>query len=76
MTCELAIREDDPLSASATWHWHSRRRREGWDIEIRSRTRLTSSETDFLIETDLEVFEDGRQVFARQWSDRAPRDGV
>ncbi len=76
MTCELAIREDDPLSASATWNWHSRRRREGWDIEIRSRTRLTSSETEFLIETDLEAFEDGRQVFARQWKDRTPRDGV
>jgi putative CocE/NonD family hydrolase len=76
MTCEMTIGEDDPLSASATWHWHSRRRRDGWDIEIRSRTSLSASATEFLIETDVEAFEDGEQVFTRQWRDRAPRDGM
>ena len=76
MTCEYTIRDGDPLSAKATWRWHSRRKRPGWDIEIKSRTSLSASETHFHIDTDVDALEDGETVFSRRWRERVPRDGV
>ncbi len=76
MTCEFSIIDDDPLSASAVWNWHSVRRRAGWDIEIRTTTRLSATTTDFLIDTDVEALEDSKGIFSRSWNERLPRDGV
>ena len=76
MTCEFSIMDDDPLSASVVWNWHSVRRRAGWDIEIRTTTRLSATTTEFLIDTDVEALEDSKAVFSRSWNERLPRDGV
>jgi putative CocE/NonD family hydrolase len=76
MTCTYTIDEDDPLSADATWHWHAVRQRADWHVEIRSSTRLRATETEFLIDTDVEAREDDLPVFLRSWRDRVPRDGV
>jgi hypothetical protein len=76
MTCEFSIMDDDPLSASAVWNWHSVRRRAGWDIEIRTTTRLSATATEFLIDTDVEALEDSKGIFSRSWNERLPRDGV
>jgi uncharacterized protein len=76
MNCEYTIQEDDPLSANATWNWHSIRRREGWNVEIRSTTRLAATAGEFMIDTDVEAFEDDALFFRRSWRERIPRDGV
>ena len=75
MTCNFSIREGDPLSAEATWQWWSRRKRGDWDIEIKTRTRLSASADEFFIDTDVEALEAGETVFSREWRERVPRDG-
>ncbi|MEX2200600.1 MAG: CocE/NonD family hydrolase [Dongiaceae bacterium] len=76
MNCEYSITDDDPLSARATWNWHSIRRRDGWNIEIRSQTRLAASAGEFMIDTDVEAIENGKRFFQKSWKERIPRDGV
>ena len=76
VTCTYSINENDPLSAEAIWRWRSVRQRQGWDIEIETSTRLRATESEFLIDSDVEAREDGISVFSRSWRERIPRDGV
>jgi putative CocE/NonD family hydrolase len=76
MSAEFHIRENDPLSAEAVWHWSTTLHRQGWDIEIKTTTRLRASADEFLVDTDVDAREDGETVFARTWCKRIPRDGV
>ncbi len=76
MTCNYRVRDDDPLSAEAEWRWRSSRERGDWSIEIDTRTRLRATETEFLIDTDIDAREAGTPVFSRAWRERVKRDGV
>jgi len=76
MSCKFSIAEDDPLSADAIWYWHSERHRENWHIRIETSTRVRASETEFLIDTDVDAKENDVSVFTRAWRERIPRDGV
>jgi putative CocE/NonD family hydrolase len=76
MTCSYIIAEDDPLSAVATWRWHSERARGDWRIRIESVTRLRATEKYFLVDTDVDAWENGVSLFTRAWRERVPRDGV
>ncbi len=75
---EMAIREGDPLSARTTCERIYGLR---WDapaieVEIRTRSELTSDATTYFLEDRLEAFEDGEEVFERSWSRTFPRDHV
>ncbi|MDH3666227.1 MAG: CocE/NonD family hydrolase [Paracoccaceae bacterium] len=76
MTAEFMIDEDDPLSAEAVWQWHSLRHRDDWHVEVDSTTRVRATATDWLIDTDVEARDGDEVVFARNWREKVPRDGV
>ena len=68
------ITEGDPLSAESWTSFVGRRRRGDWFVEIRTRQRLTSDSSDFILEADLEAFENEQRIFSRTWNLRIPRD--
>lgn len=76
MTCTYSISEGDPLSAEGVWRWHTTRSRGDWDIGIYTETRLRATETEWLIDTDIDAQEDGRSIFSKAWRERIPRDGM
>jgi len=50
--------------------------RGGWQVHTETRTVLTSTETEFHIQADLDAFEGDRRVFCKSWDRRIPRDFV
>lgn len=68
------ITEDDPLSAQAEVAYDIDYQRGDWGIRTESRTLLTSTRAEFVIEADLRAFEGGRRVFSRSWNRTVPRD--
>ena len=82
-TLRMTAWDDDPgraeLDADVAYRWQEREvDRPGvlTEIEIRARSRQTSSATDFELSVDLEVDVDGSRFFERSWSERIPRDLV
>ena len=70
------ITEGDPLSAETVCEYHVTLKRPEVEAGHHSRTRMTCDAGHFHLTTDLEVFEDGRQIFARTWNRSIPRDFV
>ena len=70
------IVEGDPLAAESWTSFVCRRRRGDWNVEVRTRQRLTCDRTDFFLEADIEAFDDGRRIFSRSWNLRFPRDHI
>ncbi|MEX0983800.1 MAG: CocE/NonD family hydrolase [Actinomycetota bacterium] len=75
---EMFIREGDPLSARAVCDrvyglgWEE----SGIEVEIRTRSVMTSDATHFHLEDRLEAFEGQTRVFERTWERSIPRDHV
>jgi hypothetical protein len=73
-------RGNDLGSVSGEVRWVKTLARDDWGIRTVTRTRLTSSETEFHIRADLDAYETDaegeRRVFARSWERRIPRDCV
>ena len=70
------IAPDDPLSARLLLNGEDRYGREGLDVRIRTRLEMTSDRENFRVHAHLDVFENGRCVFARAWLEDLPRDGT
>lgn len=71
------IRPDDPTSASVRFHETLLHRHgQDWDSFVEAEARLTSTETDFVIEATLRATDAGKPFFARSWLTKIPRDGV
>ena len=67
------IRPDDPLSARATIRWEQRLSRGDWSIKTVAETGMTATETDLRMTARLTAWENGVQVFQRDWDDLVPR---
>ena len=67
-------RGDDFLSAKGETRLIRGLRRGDWSIRTVARTQLTATETSFRIAAELDAFEDGLRVFARNWDVSIPRD--
>jgi len=50
------------------------RRGAGWDTMIRTRSAIACTESDYIVEADLEAFESGHRIFSRSWTQRIRRD--
>jgi len=70
------IRPSDPLSVDLEIASASCVARGTWSVSIATRTRVTATREHFRVETELRAREGDRQVFARQWDERIPREGV
>ena len=69
------MREGDPLSARAEGRTRFRLSRPGLDVVAESQGRFTCTETEFVVELDLEVTRNGEHFHSRSWSERVPRLG-
>jgi uncharacterized protein len=70
------ITDGDPLSAETTCEYHVTLQRPDVTAGHHSRTRMTCDATHFHLETDLQVTEDGTQIFTRHWHRSIPRDFI
>ena len=70
------IAPDDPLSARLLLNGEDRYGRKGLDVRIRTRLEMTADRENFRVHAHLDVFENGRCVFARAWLEDLPRDGA
>jgi hypothetical protein len=68
-----AIREHDPLSATAEVRHTTRLRRQDWSIKIETHTRLTADRHRFRLEAELRAHEGEALVFHRTWDRKIPR---
>jgi putative CocE/NonD family hydrolase len=72
----MRICSDDPLSAELEIESASCVARGSWRVEIDARTRITASLREFRVEAELRAREGDREVFARSWDERIPREGL
>jgi len=68
------IVEGDPLSARIEAGYTVDIVRPDATIRHESRGVMTCDAQDFIIETELRLFENGEEVFSRDWLERIPRD--
>jgi uncharacterized protein len=73
----MRIRPNDPTSARAEKRelW-AHRRGTDWDISAEARCTLSCTETEFLVDTTLNVLDAGKPFFLKSWLQRVPRRGV
>src|SRR5262249_18944990 len=62
-----AVAADDPLSARAEGRTRFRLSRPGLDCVAEARGTVTCSETEFLVDLELEVSRDGERFHGRSW---------
>lgn len=74
--CVYSIVEGDPLSAAVRFRASSGMGRGDWKALSEVTSSMTSDRESFYVQTQLEVTEDGKKVFAREWSFTIPRDNV
>jgi len=72
----MSITEGDPLSAETEMTVGNQVKRDGFDVEVMARTHLTSTEDDFLLTADLDVYESKSRVLSKRWSVAIPRRGI
>jgi len=65
---------DDFTSVFGKVEWSMRFTRGDWDVRTVTRTKLTSTETDFLIHAELDAYESDNRVHSRNWAISIPRD--
>jgi hypothetical protein len=70
------IRPDDPLAAKLEIESRSCVARGSWRVEIDACTRVSASRWEFRVEAELRAREGDREVFARRWDERIPRQGL
>ncbi|MBS3652085.1 CocE/NonD family hydrolase [Pseudaminobacter sp. 19-2017] len=73
---EHSIVLDDPCSMVTEFHQTNSFQREDWDIRITSRIRVRSTREHFILNCELDVFENGERVLSRSWNPRISRDWV
>lgn len=73
---ELTIDKDDPLSACYLLTQTYQMIQEDSDITIRSHVQMSSSETDFYLTGNLDIFEDEVQCASRSFNRIIPRDFI
>ncbi len=72
----LRIRDDDPLSARAELRNRTEFKRDGWNAAVETRTTLTATADEFLLDAELHAYEGKDRVFTRTWSERIRRECV
>jgi putative CocE/NonD family hydrolase len=70
-----AVTEGDPLSATVRCRRRSGLRRPGWDVRVEADAVMRASAEEFIVETELRAFENGRIVELRRFETRVPRRG-
>jgi len=72
--CVYSIVEGDPLSAAVRFRASSGMGRGDWKARSEVTSSMTSDRESFHVQTQLDVTENGKKVFTREWSFTIPRD--
>jgi putative CocE/NonD family hydrolase len=72
----FTIVEGDPLSARIDRQYRHELQRGSWRVACETRTSLSATATDFIVSTELEVFESDERVHRLERTISIPRDGV
>jgi putative CocE/NonD family hydrolase len=71
------IHPDDPMSARLLFRATDTYAREKeLEVRIESFHEVTCDEDDFIIDVSLRAYDFDKEVYAREWHERIPRDGV
>jgi hypothetical protein len=70
------IEDGDPLSARVEVECSSALGWGDWRTRVHTRSEMTATKTEFLVEHRLDAYEDDELIRSREWSLRFPRDGV
>ena len=71
----FSIKADDPLSAQAEyeWQWEYARGTQ-WSVRTWTRTELTCDRDRFFLKAVCVAWEQGEEVFTKQWDKQYARD--
>ena len=72
----FTIVEGDPLSARIDRRYRHELQRGSWRVACETRTSLSATATDFIVRTELEVFDGDERVHRLERTISIPRDGV
>ncbi|KPP98892.1 CocE/NonD family hydrolase [Marinobacter sp. HL-58] len=67
-------RDDEFASVSGETRTFREFHRGDWRVTIRTRTRVTSSATDFYIVAEIDAWEGDKRIFCHNWDRKIPRD--
>jgi hypothetical protein len=67
---------DDFCSPVAETAWSVTFARDDWVARSETRTRVSCTETEFVVDAQLDGYEGARRVVSRNWHRRIPRDLV
>lgn len=72
-----SFREDDFTSVRGETHtrW-ALKRGEEWEVEVRTCTILTCTETEFHVHAQLDAYEGDHRIYSRNWERSLPRDNL
>jgi hypothetical protein len=74
--CVYTIVDGDPLSARVEFRASSGMGRGDWSMLSEVTSSMSSDRDSFLVETRLDVTENGESIFRREWNLTFPRDNV
>jgi len=69
-------RDDDFASVTGETTTFREFRRGDWHVTIRTRTRATSSLTEFMVQAELDAWEGDKRIFSHNWDRKIPRDFI
>ncbi len=75
LSLDATITEGDVNSYIIAFTSENASSRDGWKTEARVKTTMTSTPSEFIIEESIEAKLNDKALFARQWSNRIPRNG-
>ena len=69
------ISDHDVTTARAEYDFRMGYTREGWDVATEGHMVMTCDTNTFYLRGELRAFEDGREIYHRDWDERIPRKG-
>ncbi len=69
------IRSDDPLSAEVRCRRRAVLARPGWETQVETDATMTSTASEFVVQTELRAWHNGETVATRHFTTRVPRFG-
>jgi uncharacterized protein len=68
--------ENEPAKAETSVYYRYSVERDNWRAAVSGTTKLSATPDSFILQVDLDAFEDGDRVFCKSWHHKIPRDLV
>ncbi|MYL40438.1 CocE/NonD family hydrolase [Virgibacillus salexigens] len=70
------IKENDPLSATASCEWELKVGRGDWQTKLITFSEMTSDEANFYLTNTMSAFENGEKIFSKTWNKEIKRNYI